>query len=177
LEGSGARAFQPIDGEGNALEILGRDRGRIVSSAQSALGVICGKWKIAILAQMIDRPVRLGQLRRLIPRASKKVLVQQLHELENDGIIVRTDLSEKIKHVEYTISAPIGLAVVNLVGVLSDWGIRHAQAAPLEDKTPASAKRQLSVAAGSEITVRGNARPCADSDAPNSRARPLVSTR
>jgi DNA-binding HxlR family transcriptional regulator len=71
---------------------------------------------------MLSGPIRLGQLRRLIPRASKKVLVQQLRELENDGVIARTDLSGKIKHVEYTISAPLGMAVANLVGFLSDWG-------------------------------------------------------
>jgi DNA-binding HxlR family transcriptional regulator len=108
--------------EHNALKIVSsRDRAQIVSSAQSALGVIRGKWKIPILVTMLDRPVRLGQLRRLIPRASKKILVQQLHELERDGIIVRADLSGKIKHVEYTISVPLGMAVINLLGMLSEW--------------------------------------------------------
>jgi len=80
---------------------------------------------------MIDRPVRLGQLRRLIPHASKKVLVQQLHELEKDGIIERTDLSGRIKHVEYSLSAPLGIAVINLVGTLSGWATRHAHTAPM----------------------------------------------
>lgn len=76
---------------------------------------------------MLDGPVRLGELRRLIPHASKKVLVQQLHELEKDGIVVRTDFSRKIKHVEYTISAPLGDEVVTLLQLLSDWGLRNAQ--------------------------------------------------
>lgn len=77
---------------------------------------------------MLDGPVRLGQLRRLIPCASKKVLVQQLHELEKDGIIVRTDLSGRIKCVEYTIATPLGKAVVNLLRLLSDWGLRNVPA-------------------------------------------------
>lgn len=87
---------------------------------------------------MLDGPVRLGQLRRLIPCASKKVLVQQLHELEKDGIIVRTDFGGKIKHVEYTISTPFGKAVVNLLGLLSDWGVRYApaMAAPGRTRVP-----------------------------------------
>lgn len=159
----------------NARVISGPDRARIASSAQSALGLIRGKWKIAILVQMIDHRVRLGQLRRLIPRASKKVLVQQLHELENDGIIVRTDLSGKIKHVEYTISAPLGVAVINLVGFLSDWGIRHARMAQ-QDGTPIIAKLPVDKAPGTTTTVRKDAQPCASSDAA-SRARPLVSMR
>jgi len=105
-----------------ALEIISnQDRARIISSAQSALYLVRGKWKIAILVQMIDRPVRLGQLRRLIPHASKKVLVQQLHELERDGIIVRTDLSLRVKHVEYAVSESLGTAMINLLEMLSEW--------------------------------------------------------
>lgn len=127
LERSGAGLAGSGPVKRNALEIVSRrDRARIVSSAQAALGLIRGKWKVAILVTMQDGPIRLGQLRRLIPRASKKVLVQQLHELERDGIIVRTDLSGKIKHIEYTISAPLGRAVMNLLGLLSEWGCRHA---------------------------------------------------
>ncbi len=85
---------------------------------------------------MLDGAVRLGELRRLIPRASKKVLVQQLHELEKDGIIVRTDLSGKIKHVEYTISAPLGDEVVILLQLLSDWSLRNAQAMTVAGGAP-----------------------------------------
>ena len=110
----------------SAAEPSGVDRSEIVSSAEAALCLVRGKWKITILANMLDGPMRLGQLRRLIPRASKKVLVQQLHELEKDGIIERTDLSGKIKHVEYAISDPLGDEVVNLLGLLSDWGFRNA---------------------------------------------------
>jgi DNA-binding HxlR family transcriptional regulator len=141
LERNGARVAGSGPVEHNALEIVSRrDRARIVESAQSALGLIRGKWKFAILVTMLDGPIRLGQLRRLIPRASKKVLVQQLHELEKDGIIVRTDLSRKIKHVEYTISAPLGLAVINLLGLLSDWRFRHSGAMALGDSAGNSSR-------------------------------------
>jgi DNA-binding HxlR family transcriptional regulator len=85
---------------------------------------------------MLEGPVRLGHLRRVIPPASKKVLVQQLHELEKDGIIVRTDFSGKIKHVEYMISTPLGDEVVNLLQLLSDWGLRNAQAMAAACRTP-----------------------------------------
>ena len=122
MQRSGAMLFGAAHAERITLEInSNQDRARTAASAQSALCLVRGKWKIAILVQMIDRPVRLGQLRRLIPGASKKVLVQQLHQLERDGIIVRTDLSVRIRHVEYTISAPLGMAVINLVRMLSEW--------------------------------------------------------
>lgn len=141
--------------ECNALEIISSpDRARIVSSAQSALGLIRGRWKIAILATMLDGPVRLGQLRRLIPQASKKVLVQQLHELENDGIVERTDLSRKVKHVEYAISVPLRSAVMNLLKTLSDWGIRLAPAIARHGRTQTDATLVVLMPVKSEITVQ-----------------------
>ena len=104
---------------------------------------------------MLDGPIRLGQLRRLIPRASKKVLVQQLHELENDGIIERADLSRKIKHVEYMVSAPFGMAVMNLVGLLSNWGSRHATAMALHGGKRTGATPVLPMPAKSQNNVQG----------------------
>ena len=125
LESGGAALSGSIHLERSAVEIARRNRARMVSSAQSTLGLIRGKWNVAILVTMLDGSIRLGQLRRLLPRASKKVLVHQLHQLERDGIIVRTDLSGRIKRVEYTISAPLGRAVLNLLEFLSDWATRH----------------------------------------------------
>jgi DNA-binding HxlR family transcriptional regulator len=140
--------------ERTALEVVSnRDRTKIVASAQSALGLIRGKWKIWILIQLIDRPVRLGQLRRLIPGVSKKVLVQQLHELEKDGIIVRTDLSGKVKRVEYTISAPLGKAVVDLLGLLSDWGMQRAPAMALHCGTRIGTTPVLPMPAKSALNI------------------------
>jgi DNA-binding HxlR family transcriptional regulator len=132
---SGAGRSGLIFVEQSALKLSSIDRAKIVSSAEAALCLVRGKWNIPILANMLDGPVRLGQLRRLIPNASKKVLVQQLHELEKNGIIVRTDFSGKIKHVEYAISVPLGDRVVNLLQLLSDWGLRNAPAIAAAGRT------------------------------------------
>jgi len=166
LESGGAALCSPIHLERSAVEIARRNRARMVSSAQSTLGLIRGKWKITILVTMLDGPVRLGELRRLLPRASKKVLVQQLRLLEKDGIIVRTDLSGRVKRVEYTISAPLGTAVMNLLGFLSDWGIRHLPLAPLNGPTLFRAKSGLNIAARKKTAVRMENQPCTDSCPP-----------
>jgi len=156
LERSNARPSASGHAEGTALEIIsGRDRANVIASAESAVGLIRGKWKIAILLAMLDGPIRLGHLRRLIPRASKKVLVQQLHELENDGIIERADLSGKIKHVEYMVSAPFGMAVMNLLGLLSNWGSRHAPAMALHGGKRTGATPVLPMPAKSQNNVQG----------------------
>ena len=60
-----------------------------------------GKWRVQILCAMRTGPIRLGQLARLIPGSSKKVLTQNLRQLEADGIVVRKDMSDLVLHIEY----------------------------------------------------------------------------
>jgi DNA-binding HxlR family transcriptional regulator len=60
-----------------------------------------GKWTIQILCELQRGPVRLGQLKRSIPTASKKALTASLRWLEDARLIVRRDLTKSILHVEY----------------------------------------------------------------------------
>ena len=60
-----------------------------------------GKWKLQILCAMRSGSVRLGQLARIVPGASKKMLTQNLRQLEADGIVVRKDMSDLVLHIEY----------------------------------------------------------------------------
>lgn len=91
-------------------------------SAHLAIILIQGKWKTRILSQLQHGPVRLSELRRMFPEASKKVLTQHLREMENDGLIIRKDLSGRLLHVEYFLSDPMGFAVLHLVSTLTKWG-------------------------------------------------------
>jgi DNA-binding HxlR family transcriptional regulator len=95
-------------------------------SVQFAIALIQGKWKIGILSSLQRGPARLSQLRRMFPLASKKMLTQHLREMERDGLIVRTDLSGRLRHVEYSLSDSRGLAVLRLINVLTEWGSRYA---------------------------------------------------
>ena len=91
------------------------------AAVRLALRLLQGKWKIGILSQLQHGPARLSQLRRIFPEASKKMLTQHLRELEGEGIIVRTDMSGKLRHVEYSLSDPGGLAVSRLLHILAAW--------------------------------------------------------
>ena len=58
-----AGASQAVTGHEDriALEIIsGRDRAKIAADAESALGVIRGKWKVEILVNLLSGPIRLG---------------------------------------------------------------------------------------------------------------------
>ena len=104
--------------------------------AQFAMALIQGKWKIVILSRLRHGPLRLSQLGRMIPGASKKMLTQHLRELEEDGLVVRSDLSAKLRHVEYSLSAPLGFAALRLIDTLAEWGTAHAAIALPESAQP-----------------------------------------
>ena len=91
------------------------------------------KWCIQILCAMRLGPVRLGQLARLIPGASKKMLTQNLRQLEADGIIIRKDMSELALHVEYELNDIAREGVCALLDHLAKWGGLHL-GKPIDDK-------------------------------------------
>ena len=95
-------------------------------SVQFAITLIQGKWKIGILSNLQRGPARLSQLRRLFPEASKKMLTQHLREMERDGLIIRTDLSGRVRHVEYSLSDARGFAVLQLISSLTEWSSEYA---------------------------------------------------
>jgi DNA-binding HxlR family transcriptional regulator len=101
-----------------------------IDDVQFAITLINGKWKLPILCRLGSGPVRLSQLRRLFPEASKKVLVQHLREMEKDGLVLRTDLSRRVRHVEYSLSHPRGLAVLHLINILARWSAQYGPRPP-----------------------------------------------
>jgi DNA-binding HxlR family transcriptional regulator len=83
--------------------------------------VLQGKWTVQVLCVLLDGPVRLSQLRRLIPSASKKALTANLRSLEKLHLIVRRDLSNSVLHVEYEIAEPARAPLAELVNLLSQF--------------------------------------------------------
>ena len=81
-----------------------------------------GKWKLHILCAMRSGPVRLGQLARIVPGASKKMLTQNLRQLEADAIVVRKDMSDLVLHIEYELDESTREGVCALLDHLAKWG-------------------------------------------------------
>ena len=85
------------------------------------IGTFRGKWTVQILCEMRRGPVRLGQLKRSIPTASKKALTSSLRWLEDARLIVRRDLSKSILHVEYELDDRTKEPLAALLTFLADW--------------------------------------------------------
>ena len=89
-----------------------------------ALEVIGGKWKALLLWQIHKAPARFGELKRLVPDISEKMLIQQLREMEADGIVARKDYQEIPPRVEYALTE-FGVSLAEALRPLCDWGREH----------------------------------------------------
>ncbi len=107
------------------------------------LDVIGGKWKCLILWHLRDGSFRTGELRRIIPRISEKMLIQQLRELESDGIIHREVFQQVPPRVEYSLTQH-GRTLNTALEALCEWGQEHSDySAPHSVSACASAEMQL----------------------------------
>lgn len=83
---------------------------------------IGNKWKPLILVLLRDGKMRFGKLLVFLPSISRKILTQQLRELERDGLIIRHIYHEKPPRVEYEASE-LGLKLVPVFQAMYDWGM------------------------------------------------------
>jgi DNA-binding HxlR family transcriptional regulator len=86
-----------------------------------ALSVVGGKWKPIVLFHLNGGPRRFGELRRLVQGISEKVLIQQVRELAEDGVIVRRDYREVPPRVDYEMT-DFGRSLAQALMPLCAWG-------------------------------------------------------
>jgi DNA-binding HxlR family transcriptional regulator len=89
-----------------------------------AIDVIEGKWKPIVVNALKAGALRFGQLRRHAPEASRKVLTEQLRELEEDQVISRKAFGQRWERVEYELTA-YGRTLVPVLALMARWGKRH----------------------------------------------------
>jgi DNA-binding HxlR family transcriptional regulator len=91
---------------------------------EAALAVVGGKWKPIVLWHLAPGARRFGELRRLVTGISEKMLIQQLREMEADGIVAREDFKEVPPRVEYSLT-PLGVSLSDALRPLCGWGEEH----------------------------------------------------
>lgn len=94
---------------------------------ERALKVISGRWKAVILYHLLPGSRRLSDINRLLPALSQKVLIRQLREMEEHGLIQRTVHAEVPPRVDYALTA-LGQSLEPILAALCEWGQRHAAA-------------------------------------------------
>ena len=97
----------------------------------ATLNMIGGKYKALILWHLVDGARRFGELRRLIPQATQKMLTQQLRELEEDNLIIRTVYPVVPPKVEYRLSE-LGTSINPILEAMRVWGTDHMKSNGIE---------------------------------------------
>lgn len=108
-----------------------RGRGACAADMQEAVRCLEGRWKMMILAHLSSGLVmRFSELQRAIPDVSQKMLIQQLRDLEQDGIVLRTVHPQIPPKVEYQLT-DLGKELRPVFVALLDWAAacREAKAA------------------------------------------------
>src|SRR5258708_27203863 len=101
-------------------------KGAFTCGLDAALFVLGGKWKPLILFHLAHGTRRYGELRRAVGNVSDKVLIQQLKELQADGIIDRVDFGEIPPKVEYSPTA-FGRTLGKALGPLFVCGTKYSR--------------------------------------------------
>ncbi|MNJ91505.1 putative HTH-type transcriptional regulator YybR [compost metagenome] len=85
---------------------------------------IGGRWKLLILCKLEDGKLRFGEIKKLIPGVTERMLTLQLRELEKDGLVKRTVYAEVPPRVDYELT-DVAKELIPIWLQLSIWGKNH----------------------------------------------------
>lgn len=87
----------------------------------ATIDIIGGKYKSLILWHLIESTLRFGELSKLIPQATPKMLTQQLRELEDANLVVRKVYPVVPPRVEYSLT-DLGISMRPILEAMYSWG-------------------------------------------------------
>src|SRR6187200_454274 len=88
---------------------------------EDAFKVLEGRWKLLILFHLFGGKIlRFSELERAIPAISQKMLIQQLRQMENDGMVTRIVHHQVPPKVEYALT-DWGQALCPALDALLKW--------------------------------------------------------
>src|ERR1700712_3103944 len=88
-----------------------------------ASDILCSRWTMMLLSELLSGTTRFNDLRRGLPRMSPALLSKRLKNLEAAGIVERSRSSEEADLYEYSLTEA-GRAVEPIVDAMGDWGHR-----------------------------------------------------
>ena len=107
--------------------------GLAADRVEHALRFLEGRWKLVILFHLFGGKVlRFSDLERAIPAISQKMLIQQLRQMEKDGIVRRIVHHQVPPKVEYCLT-DWGQALCPALDALLKWAaLREVTPEPAE---------------------------------------------
>jgi DNA-binding HxlR family transcriptional regulator len=120
----------------------GYTRETAADGVEQALKLLEGRWKLTILFHLFGgRILRFSDLERAIPAVSQKMLIQQLRQMEQDGIVRRIVHHQVPPKVEYALT-DWGQALCPALDALLTWAAQrdalNGTSETTENQTPKS---------------------------------------
>lgn len=112
---------------------------RRTSSMKAAHLLIGCKYKPLIRWHLIEQPLHYMELQRLILKATPKMLSQQLHDLEDCGMVHREVIPEKPPKTIYSLTT-FGRSVIPVLNAMCQWGTGYLDG--LDEQTPCCAAKK-----------------------------------
>ena len=92
-----------------------------------AAEILCTRWTVVLLRELMAGSTRFNELRRGVPRMSPALLSQRLKDLEAAGIVARTAIASEPGVFEYQLTAS-GQELGPIVEAFGVWGQRRIEA-------------------------------------------------
>jgi DNA-binding HxlR family transcriptional regulator len=110
--------------EHSMREKVGHRGEQTFCGVEATLEIIGGKWKGVILYHLCGGTRRFGELTRMMPNITQRMLTRQLRELEDDGLVHRKVYAEVPPRVEYSLTDR-GRTLEPIILSLKTWGDSH----------------------------------------------------
>ena len=104
-----------------------------------AVELVGRRWNGAIIFLLLQDRARFAQLRAAIPGITDRMLAERLHELEAEGVIVRTVLPDAPVRVEYALTRK-GRALAGALTAIGQWAEKWVADTEPESSRPAPAR-------------------------------------
>jgi len=105
----------------NGTDILVYREKHYTCGIDVTLAVVGGKWKASILWHLARETMRFSDLQRQFSETTRKMLTQQLRELEADGLVHREVYPQVPPKVEYSLTEK-GRTLSPILELMCDWG-------------------------------------------------------
>lgn len=111
----------------SAAEAPARGCGSVCPDFHEAIELIGRRWTGAILCSLIEGPRRFGELGKVVPGLSDRLLSQRLRELEEEGLVQRDVEAGTPVRVTYSLTET-GEALGPAIKELKSWAKQWKQA-------------------------------------------------
>ncbi len=100
---------------------------------EATIKMIGCRWKILIIKELLKDTKRFNELKKSLNGITQKVLSAKLKELEEDGLLIREELSKNPPRVEYTLT-DVGYSLRNVIDSMHAWGKDYKKYVKLLEK-------------------------------------------